>query len=150
MATNTRALRTTTAHTRAIPGSCSQLSTATAFYRHVLSYRRRRPSSRLTLFKAHACLSPPSLSLSHTTNQTEATLSTAVCCDRPIMSDSTTKLAEKQCYPDTEALRTTVGEFFAHDSRSFTASKNSEGKQKTYFCSGKEGGCEALQDYLYY
>ena len=67
------------------------------------------------------------------------------------MSDSTTNLAEKQCYPDTKkALRTAVGEFFAHDSRSFTASKNSEGKQKTYFCSGKEGGYEALLDYLYY
>ena len=56
MATNTRALRPTV-HTRAIPGSCSQLSTcfqlstATAFFQVE------------TLFKAHACLS---LSLSHT------------------------------------------------------------------------------------
>ena len=49
-----------------------------------------------------------------------------------------------------KALRTAVGEFFAHDSRSFTASNNNGGNQKTYFCSGKEGGCEALQDYLYY
>ena len=49
------------------------------------------------------------------------------------MSDSTTKLAEKQCYPDEKALRTAVGEFFAHDSRSFTASKNSveEGRRLT-------------------
>ena len=123
----------------------SQLSAATAFFFQIDSLQ----GSRLLV-------SPP-LSHTHTniTNQTEATLShtqhSSSSCDRPTMSDSTTKLAEKQCYPDTKALRTAaaVGEFFAHDSRSFTASKNSGGKQKTCFCSGKEGGCEAPGPVLY-
>ena len=121
-------------------------------------------SSRLTL----ACLSP---SLSHTHTQPtkqkphSATLSTAVVTDRPWATAPPNSqrtgvcsvglgvvwfFFKKLCYPETKALRTAVGEFFAYDSRSFTASKNSGGKQKTYFCSGKEGGCEALLDYLYY
>ena len=54
MATNTRVLRPT-AHRRAIPGSCSPLSTAMAFFQID------------ALFKAHACLSP-SLSLSNKHN----------------------------------------------------------------------------------
>ena len=116
MAINARAFRPT-AHTRAIPGSCSQLTTCsqlsktTAFFQIVDSLQ----GSRLLV-------SLP-LSLTHTqpANQTDATLSHTQhsSCDRPTMSDSTIKLAEKQCYPDTKALRTAVGEFFAHDSRSF-------------------------------
>ena len=140
MASNTRALRPT-AHTRAIPGPCSQLSTTMAFF-------------QIDSIQGSRLLVPLLLSLSHTqpTNRSHTQPRTRDhrSCDRPTMSDRTTKLTEKQCYPDTKALRTAVGEFFAHDSRSFTASKNSRGKQKTYFRSGKEGGCEALLDYLYY
>ena len=108
---------TNSPHTRAIPGSCSQLTTCsqlsktTAFFQIVDSLQ----GSRLLV-------SLP-LSLTHTqpANQTDATLSHTQhsSCDRPTMSDSTIKLAEKQCYPDTKALRTAVGEFFAHDSCSF-------------------------------
>ena len=60
-----------------------------------------------------------------------------------IMSDATTLLSQR-CYPDTcKSLREAVGVFFAHEQRSFVASKNSGGRQKVYFCSGKEGGCPA-------
>ena len=139
MATNTRALRST-AHTRAIPVSCSQLSTATAFFQidslqgsHLLvslspSLSHTQPTKQ----------KPHSATLGHTQHSS---------CDRPTINNSTTKLAEKQCYPNTKDLGTVVGEFFAHDSRSFTASKKNGGNQKTYFCSGKEeAGCDALLD----
>ena len=59
------------------------------------------------------------------------------------MSDATTLLSQR-CYPDTcKSLREAVGVFFAHEQRSFVASKNSGGRQKVYFRSGKEGGCPA-------
>ena len=112
MATNTPS-----AHTRAIPGSCSQLSTATAFFQ-IDSLQGSRLLVSIPLSLTHT---QPTKQKPHSAQQ--------FSCDRPTMSDSTTKLAENQCYPDTKALRTALGEFFAHDSRSFTASKSIGGKQ---------------------
>ena len=86
MARNTRTLRPT-AHTRAIPGSCSQLSTcfqlstATAFFQ-IDSLQ----GSRLLV----------SLPLSLTHNQPNRSHTQHSSCDRTTMSDSTTKLATKK------------------------------------------------------
>ena len=67
------------------------------------------------------------------------------------MIDSISLLAKKQCFPTTKSLRKAVGVFFARHQRLFVvkkqrrrlfvASKNSGGKQKVYFGSGKEEGC---------
>ncbi|CAM9801352.1 unnamed protein product, partial [Ectocarpus fasciculatus] len=47
------------------------------------------------------------------------------------------------CYQSTADLKQAVGQWYASDGRSFVASKNSGGKQKTYFCSGRTGGCKS-------
>ena len=84
MASNTRALRPT-AHTRAIPGPCSQLSTTMAFF-------------QIDSIQGSRLLVPLLLSLSHTqpTNRSHTQPRTRDhrSCDRPTMSDRTTKLTE--------------------------------------------------------
>ena len=42
-------------------------------------------------------------------------------------------LAKGECYQTTSHLKKAVGQWYASDGRSFVASKNSGGKQKTYY-----------------